>query len=81
MALKKLMIRKPLETQRAELEALRAKTEEFESREKELEASIEEVTSQEERDAVMEEIVQLTFSGHAETHESDFHLVFFRIKH
>ena len=56
MALKKLMIRKQLETKRAELEALRAKTEEFESREKELEASIEEVTSQEERDAVMEEI-------------------------
>ena len=56
MALKKLMIRKQLETKRAELEALRAKTEEFESREKELKASIEEVTSQEERDAVMEEI-------------------------
>ena len=56
MALKKLMIRKQLETKRAELEALRAKTEEFESREKELKASIEEVTLQEERDAVMEEI-------------------------
>ena len=56
MALKKLMIRKQLETKKAELEALRARETDFEAREKELEASIEEVTSQEERDAVMEEI-------------------------
>lgn len=56
MALKKLMLRKVIETKKAELEALRAATADFEQREKELEASIEEVTTQEERDAVNEEI-------------------------
>ena len=56
MALKKLMLRKEIETKKAELEKLREADAEFEKREKELEASIEEVTSEEERDAVNEEI-------------------------
>ena len=56
MALKKLMLRKEIETKKAELEKLREADAEFEKREKELEASIEEVTSKEERDAVNEEI-------------------------
>lgn len=56
MALKKLMLRKTIETKKAELAKLREADADFEKREKELEDSIEEVTSQEERDAVMEEI-------------------------
>lgn len=56
MALKKLMLRKVIETKKAELAKLREAEAEFEKREKELEASIEEVTTQEERDAVNEEI-------------------------
>lgn len=56
MALKKLMLRKEIETKKAELEKLREADAEFEKREKELEASIEEVTSEEERDAVNKEI-------------------------
>ena len=56
MALKKLMLRKLIESKKAELEALRALDADFEQREKDLEASIEEVTTQEERDAVNEEI-------------------------
>ena len=56
MALKKLMLRKTIETKKAELAKLRDAAAEFEKREKELEASIEEVTTQEERDAVNAEI-------------------------
>ena len=56
MALKKLMLRKTIETKKAELAKLREASAEFETREKELEASIEEVNTQEERDAVMGEI-------------------------
>lgn len=56
MALKKLMLRKVIETKKAELAKLRELDADFEKREKELEASIEEVTTQEERDAVNEEI-------------------------
>ena len=56
MALKKLMLRKTIETKKAELAKLRELDAEFETREKELEASIEEVNTQEERDAVMGEI-------------------------
>lgn len=56
MALKKLMLRKTIETKKAELAKLRELDATFETREKELEASIEEVNTQEERDAVMGEI-------------------------
>ena len=56
MALKKLMLRKLIETKKAELAKLRELDADFERREKELEASIEEVNTQEERDAVNEEI-------------------------
>lgn len=56
MALKKLMLRKSIETKKAELAKLREAEAEFEKREKELEASIEEVNTKEERDAVNEEI-------------------------
>lgn len=56
MALRVLMIRKNLSDKQKALEALRAKTAEFEAREKELEEAIEEVTTDEEREAVENEI-------------------------
>ena len=56
MALKKLMLRKLIETKQAELAKLRETDADFDQREKDLEASIEEVETQEERDAVNEEI-------------------------
>ena len=56
MALRKLMLKKDLDNKRKALDELTKRDAEFESRKAELEAAIEEVETEEQRDAVMEEI-------------------------
>jgi HK97 family phage major capsid protein len=58
MALKVLMTKKKIDSKRSELDALRAETN-FETREADLEKSIDEAETDEERDAVEEEINKL----------------------
>lgn len=69
MALKKLMLRKDLDTKKKALEALLRKADEFQTRETELETAIEEVNTQEERDAVMSEIEK--FEADKAAHEEE----------
>lgn len=56
MALKAIMLRRDIERKRAALEALTEKTAEFETREAELAAAIEETETDEQRDALAEEV-------------------------
>ena len=58
MALKVLMTKKKIDSKRSELDALRAETN-FETREADLERAIDEANTDEERDAVEEEINKL----------------------
>lgn len=67
MALKSLMLRRDINRATEELDALRAKDAEFESREKELETAIEEAETDEQRDAVAEEVE--TFEAEKTAHE------------
>lgn len=67
MALKAIMLRRDIERKKAELEALREKDAEFETREAELEKDIGEAETDEQRDAVANEVE--TFDGEKAAHE------------
>lgn len=67
MALKVIMLRRDIERAQAELEALREKDNEFVTREAELETAINETETDEQRDAVAEEVE--AFDADKEAHE------------
>ena len=69
MALRALMLKKSIDTKRAELQALEEKDAGFATREAELEAAIEEAVSPEEQQAVNEQIEQ--FEADKNAHEVD----------
>lgn len=67
MALKTIMLRRDIEKKQAELDALREKDAEFETREADLEIAIGEAESDEQRDAVANEVE--TFDNEKTAHE------------
>ena len=68
MALKALMLRRSIDTRKKDLEVLRAKDAEFTTRETELKAAIAEAETQEQQDAVAQEVE--TFEQEKTAHET-----------
>lgn len=69
MALKAILLRKEIESNKAKLTALREKTTEFETREAEIEAAIDEAETEEEKTAISEEVDK--FEAEKEAHDKE----------
>lgn len=69
MALKAILLRKEIESNKARLAALREKTTEFETREAEIEAAIDEAETEEEKTAISEEVDK--FEAEKEAHDKE----------
>jgi HK97 family phage major capsid protein len=69
MALKAILLRKEIESNKAKLAALREKTTEFETREAEIEAAIDEAETEEEKTAISEEVGK--FEAEKEAHDKE----------